>query len=112
MNVFRDESMSTTLSEGEDDIDELDEEESIVWSQEEPISSSEMMEQETKPGGNGDCGTALLCRLCAGQALDPVYIYSDLGESMKLAQKINSCLSIKVGALNRIVQHFYLYYFY
>lgn len=82
----------STLSDHEDDIDDLDG--SIVWSQEEPLSSSEILELPVQDQRQ-DSLTAF-CRLCAGRTSNPVYIYSELGESMKLAHKISTCLSIKV----------------
>nr|XP_050867656.1 zinc finger protein 678-like [Vespula vulgaris]XP_050867657.1 zinc finger protein 678-like [Vespula vulgaris] len=90
--MLKSESVST-VSDREDDIDDLDG--SIVWSQEDPLSPNEILEMEP--------GSALmrtdvfsLCRLCAGETPNPIYIYSELGESMKLAHKMNTCLSIKV----------------
>lgn len=81
----------STLSDYEDDIDDLDG--SIIWSQEEPLSSSEILELSLVQGQES---LTAFCRLCAGQTTNPVYIYSELGESMKLAHKISTCLSIKV----------------
>ncbi|XP_015585423.1 zinc finger protein 2-like [Cephus cinctus] len=80
----------------EDDIDDLDG--SIIWSQDDPLSCNEILDPETNIGPGGDAlGSPItLCRLCAGQTVNPVYIYSEIGESLKLAQKINTCLSIKV----------------
>lgn len=82
----------STLSGPEDDIDDLDG--SIVWSQEEPLSSSEILELSVQDKEKNN--SIAYCRLCAGQTNNPVYIYSELGESMKLANKISACLSIKV----------------
>ena len=79
----------------EDELDEFDDE-SINWSQDDPLSSNEIIGVEVLPESNGNSQTASLCRLCAGQAINPVYIYSELGESMRLAHKINTCLSVKV----------------
>ncbi|KAG7202771.1 hypothetical protein KM043_009939 [Ampulex compressa] len=92
IDMLKTESVST-LSDQEDDMDDLDG--SIIWSQDEPLSSSEILELSST-FDRGKTDPISLCRLCAGQAIDPVYIYSDLGESIKLAHKINTCLSIKV----------------
>lgn len=89
--MFKAESIST-LSDHEDDIDDLDG--SIVWSQEEPLSSNEILELSVQDEKEDNLMT--FCRLCAGQTNNPIYIYSELGESMKLAHKINTCLSVKV----------------
>ncbi|XP_046628393.1 zinc finger protein 678-like [Neodiprion virginianus] len=83
----------STLSNDDDEMDDLDG--SIIWSQDDPVSSNEMMEIEDSIGPGGDTAN-LLCRLCAGRAIDPIYIYSEIGESMKLAHKMNTCLSIKI----------------
>lgn len=88
--MFQAESIST-LSDHEDDIDDLDS--SIVLSQEELLSSNEILELSTQDEKQDSFA---FCRLCAGQTNNPIFIYSELGESMKLAHKINTCLSIKV----------------
>lgn len=83
----------STLSDCEDDnIDDLDG--SFVWSHEEALSSSEILELSVQDQSNDT--SVVFCRLCTGQTTNPIYIYSELGESMKLAHKINTCLSIKV----------------
>jgi len=82
----------STLSDREDNIDDLDG--SFVWSQEEVLSSSEILELSVQD--QKDNNLAVFCRLCAGQTNNPIYVYSELGESMKLAHKMNTCLSIKV----------------
>lgn len=89
--MFKAESIST-LSDNEDEIDDLDG--SIVWSQEEPLSSNEILELSVQD--EREDNLTAFCRLCAGQTNNPIYIYSELGESMKLAHKINTCLSVKV----------------
>lgn len=91
MNSGRTESIST-LSEHEDDFDEF--EGSIIWSQEEPFSSNEILELAPDPDKQNQLKS--LCRLCAGETLHPIYIYSEFGESLKLLHKINTCLSVKV----------------
>ncbi|XP_003489395.2 zinc finger protein 678-like [Bombus impatiens] len=91
MNSGRMESIST-LSEHEDDFDEF--EGSIIWSQEEPFSSNEILELAPDPDKQNRLKS--LCRLCAGETLHPIYIYSEFGESLKLLHKINTCLSVKV----------------
>lgn len=83
----------STLSDHEDNIDDL--EGSMVWSQEEPLSSNEILELSA-PENQRENILAAFCRLCAGRTNNPIYIYSELGESMKLADKINTCLSVKV----------------
>lgn len=90
--MLKAESLST-LSNEDDEIDDL--EGSIIWSQDDPLSPNEMMEIEENFASGVDTAN-LLCRLCAGQAVNPIYIYSEIGESMKLAHKMNTCLSIKV----------------
>ena len=90
MNSGKTESIST-LSEHEDNLDEF--EGSIVWSQEEPLSSNEIL--ELAPDADKQ-NRLSLCRLCAGETLHPIYIYSEFGESLRLLHKINTCLSIKV----------------
>lgn len=85
------------MSNDDDEIDDLDG--SMVWSQEDSLSANEIMELEapTRTSGPGASGDAdVLCRLCAGVAINPIYIYSEMGESMKLAHKVNTCLSVKV----------------
>lgn len=82
----------STLSDHEDHIDDLDG--SIVWSQEDPLSSNEILELSMQDQTENNL--TAFCRLCAGQTSNPIYIYSELGESMKLAHKISTCLSIKV----------------
>lgn len=82
----------STLSDHEDDIDDLDG--SMIWSQEEPFSSNEILELSAQ--NEKENNLFAFCRLCAGQITNPIYIYSEFGESMKLAHKINTCLSIKV----------------
>ncbi|XP_012231405.1 zinc finger protein 665-like [Linepithema humile] len=83
----------STLSDHEDNIDDL--EGSMVWSQEEPLSSNEILELPASENQRENI-LAAFCRLCAGQTNNPIYIYSELGESMKLADKINTCLSVKI----------------
>lgn len=105
--MFKAESIST-LSDHEDDIDDLDG--SIVWSQEEPLSSNEILELSTQDERENNFA---FCRLCAGQTSNPIFIYSKLGESMKLAHKINTCLSIKVYKyIYRKIFYFYKYLLY
>lgn len=82
----------STLSDHEDDIDDLDG--STISSQEEPLSSNEILELSVQD--EKENSLSAFCRLCAGQTANPIYIYSEFGESMKLARKINTCLSIKV----------------
>ncbi|XP_032687313.1 zinc finger protein 2-like [Odontomachus brunneus] len=82
----------STLSDHENHIDDLDG--SIVWSQEDPLSSNEILELSMQDQTENNL--TAFCRLCAGQTSNPVYIYSELGESMKLAHKISTCLSIKI----------------
>jgi len=89
--MLQEESIST-LSDHEDDIDDLDG--SMIWSQEEPLSSNEILELSAQD--EKESNLLAFCRLCAGQTTNPIYIYSEFGESMKLAHKINTCLSIKV----------------
>lgn len=89
--MFKAESIST-LSDREDDIDNL--EGSMIWSQEEPLSSNEILELSAQD--ERENSLFAFCRLCAGQTPNPIYIYSESGESMKLAHKINTCLSVKV----------------
>lgn len=84
----------STLSDHEDNIDDL--EGSMMWSQEEPLSANEILELSASPENQKENILAAFCRLCAGQTNNPIYIYSELGESMKLADKINTCLSVKV----------------
>lgn len=91
MNSGKTESMST-LSEHEDDLEDL--EGSVIWSQEEPLSSNEILELTPDPEGQNRLKS--LCRLCAGETLNPIYIYSEFGESLRLLHKINTCLSVKV----------------
>ncbi|KYN14041.1 PREDICTED: zinc finger protein 678 [Trachymyrmex cornetzi] len=89
--MFKAESIST-LSDCEDDIDNL--EGSMIWSQEEPLSSNEILELSAQD--ERENSLFAFCRLCAGQTTNPIYIYSESGESMKLAHKINTCLSVKI----------------
>lgn len=89
--MLKTESIST-LSGHEDDIDDLDG--SIIWSQEEPLSSNEILEFSAE--SHEETNLSAFCRLCAGRTNNPIYIYSELGESLNLAHKINTCLSIKV----------------
>jgi len=70
---------------------------SMIWSQEEPLSSNEILELSAQD--EKESNLLAFCRLCAGQTTNPIYIYSEFGESMKLAHKINTCLSVKVNTL-------------
>lgn len=94
--MLKTESIST-LSDHEDN-DDLDG--SFIWSQEDALSSSEILELSVQD--QRDNSSTVFCRLCAGQTNNPIYIYSELGESMKLAHKMNTCLSIKVLKIDRI----------
>lgn len=67
---------------------------SIIWSQDEPLSANEIF--ELSPDSEKQNNFKSLCRLCAGETPNPIYIYSEFGESLKLLDKINTCLSIKV----------------
>lgn len=89
--MLRAESIST-LRNHEDDVNDLDG--SIIWSQEEPLSSNEILMLLNED--QRENSLAAFCRLCANQTNNPINIYSELGESMKLEHKINTYLSIKV----------------
>ena len=88
--MIRADSMSTMSG---DDTGMETVEGSIIWSQDDAFSSSEIWQLQPEPESNS---FSPLCRLCAGLAENPVYIYSEIGESMKLDHKINTCLSVKV----------------
>ncbi|XP_043272501.1 zinc finger protein 2 homolog [Venturia canescens] len=95
-STIKADSMSTSLSEEEEDYLDDVEEMGFIGSQDDPLSTNEIIEQETKSASNVNDRNPGLCRLCAGQAINPVYIYSEFGESMKLAHKMNTCLSVKI----------------
>lgn len=106
MNIRKAESIST-LTEHEDELDDF--EGSIVWSQEEPLSSNEILELTSDSEKQNRLKS--LCRLCAGETPNPIYIYSEFGESLRLLDKINTCLSIKV--INHLILYlstFLIYY--
>lgn len=95
MNIGKAESIST-LSEHENELDDF--EGSIIWSQDEPLSANEIL--EFTPDSENQNHLKSLCRLCAGETANPIYIYSEFGESLRLLDKINTCLSIKVLSLH------------
>lgn len=70
MNIGKTESVST-LSDHENDLDDF--EASIIWSQDEPLSSNEILELPPDPENQDNFKS--LCRLCAGETSNPVYIY-------------------------------------
>lgn len=106
-STIRADSISTSLSDDDEEENDLEdaEETCFMGFQEDPLSLSDVIEQESKSASNEDDEKSGLCRLCAGQAISPVYIYSELGESMRLAHKINTCLSVKVKR-KKITKHF------
>ena len=81
---------SISASDDDTEMEVLDG--SFIWSQDDPLSPNEIWEITPE----SEKKTFPLCRLCAGFAENPIYIYSEIGESMKLSHKINTCLSIKV----------------